>query len=206
MARSQARRTWGDDRALLNDEEARDRLLDAAERCIVGRGDPQIRMAEVAAAASVVRSTVYRYYASREDLLLGLILRRVDRACARWIESLRRPRDAAASIRELVLMPTTDVDSGDPLNRALYAGESAALAPVLEIGAGDVTRIVAAHLKPLFTAWKDSGQIYADLDLNETVQWMSATSSFLLTTHWRQRPLSAKRRFVDRYVLRALVC
>lgn len=206
MSRSRAGRTWGDDRALLNDDEARDRLLDAAERAVVARGDTQIRMAEVADAAGVVRSTVYRYYASRDDLLLGLILRRVDRACSRWITNLRRPQDAASSIRELVLVPTSDVDSGDPLNRALYSGESAALAPVLEVGAEAVTGVVAAHLKPLFAAWKHDGQIYADLDLNETVQWMSATSSFLLTTHWRHRPASAKRRFVDRYVLRALVC
>ncbi|PRC43186.1 TetR family transcriptional regulator [Mycobacterium sp. ITM-2017-0098] len=190
---------------MRSDEEARDRLLDAAERCIVDRGDTQIRMAEVADSAKVVRSTVYRYYASRDELLLGLILRRVDRACARWVKDLRRPEDAAASIRELVLVPTAEVDSGDPVNRALYAGDSAALAPILEIGAEAVTGVVAAHLKPLFAHWKDSGQVYADLDLNETVQWMSATSSFLLTTHWRHRPASAKRRFVDRYLLRALV-
>ncbi|PRC53219.1 TetR family transcriptional regulator, partial [Mycobacterium sp. ITM-2017-0098] len=45
MSGSPGRRTWGDDRALRSDEEARDRLLDAAERCIVDRGDTQIRMA-----------------------------------------------------------------------------------------------------------------------------------------------------------------
>lgn len=199
------RRNWGDGSALLDGGEARDRLLDAAERCVVRRGGTQIRMAEVGDEAGVVRSTVYRYFATRDALLLALVLRRIDRACARWVRSLKRPGDAARSIRELVLVPVAAVDSGDPLNTALYAAHSVALAPVLESGAQDITNVVAAALKPLFQQWKDDGQIHADLDLRETVQWISATTSFLLTAQWRCRPASAKRRFVDRYLLRALI-
>ena len=43
-------RRWGDDRAILDDDEARARLLDAAARCIVRRGDTAIRMAEAGVA------------------------------------------------------------------------------------------------------------------------------------------------------------
>ncbi len=205
MPTTRERRNWGDGSALLDGEEARDRLLDAAERCVVRRGETQIRMAEVADEAGVVRSTVYRYFATRDALLLALILRRVDRACARWTQSLKHPGDAARSIRELVLVPVAAVDSGDPVNAALYAAHSVALAPVLEAGAEEITDVVAGVLKPLFQQWKLDGQIHADLDLRETVQWISATTSFLLTTRWRYRPASAKKRFVDRYLLRALV-
>jgi len=80
-------RWWGDDRAILDDEEARRRILDAAGRCIVRRGNTQFRMGEVADEAGVSRSTVYRYFPGRDDVLLGLMLMRVDRAviwCAHW--------------------------------------------------------------------------------------------------------------------------
>ena len=106
----------------------------------------------------------------------------------------------------MVLLPVADVDDGDPLNDALYASESAALAPLLESGAEAVTDVLAAYLGPLFKQWKADGQIYPDLQLRDTAQWLSATSSFLLTPQWRQRSAAAKRRFVDRYVIRALVC
>ncbi len=198
-------RRWGHDGALLGDEEACRRLLDAAERCIVRRGDTQIRMAEVADEAGVVRSTVYRYYATRDDLLLGLVLRRVETASVRWVRALTDPQDAAGSIRELVLMPVAAVEDGDAVNDALYASESTALAPVLERGAEAVADAVAAQVGALFRQWKADGQIYSDLNLRETVQWMSATTSFLLTSSWRHRPAAAKRRFVDRYLIRALV-
>lgn len=204
MTPSQVRH-WGDDRALLNDDEARSRLLDAAERCIAARGDIQIRMAEVAADAGVARSTLYRYYSARDDLLLGLVLRRIDNAFSRWVGALRRPHDAAASIRELVLKPVAAVNNDDPVNKAMYANETSALVPILEAGTQPIIAAVADHVAPLFKQWKADGQVYPDLDLRETLQWMSATTSFLLTTDWRHRPASAKRRFVDRYLIRALV-
>lgn len=205
MSDAGARRHWGDGRALVDDEEAKGRLLDAAERCIITRGDTQLRMAEVAELAGVARSTVYRYYDTRDALLLGVVVRRIDRAFGRWIGGLRRPDDAATSIRALVLQPVTDVDGGDPLNRALYASDAAPLAALLDAGADQVGDVAVRHLKPLFARWKDTGQLYADLDVRETAEWMSATTSFLLTSQWRHRPQAAKKRFVDRYLLRALI-
>lgn len=190
----------------VDEDEVRVRLLDAAGRAIVRRGDTEIRMADVAAEAGVVRSTVYRYYPTRDDLLLGLLLRRIDTAVGRWVRELRRPTDPAGSIRALVLNPVVSVGGGDPLNAALYASDSAALAPVLQAGAREVSDIMARHVAPLFRQWKDAGRIHSDLTLTETVQWITATTSFLLTTHWRDRSLTAKRRFVDRYLIRALVC
>ncbi len=169
------------------------------------RGDTQIRMAEVADEAGVVRSTVYRYYATRDELLLGLVLRRIETAFGRWVAGLTDPQDAASSIRELVLKPVAAVDDGDAVNDALYASDSTALVPVLELGPEAVADVVAAQVGPLFRQWKAYGQIYSDLNLRETVQWMSATTSFLLTSNWRHRPAAAKRRFVDRYLIRALV-
>ena len=65
-------------------DDARERILAAAGRCVERRGDTQIRMAEVADDAGLVRSTVYRYFPTRDDLLLGLVLIRIDAALARF--------------------------------------------------------------------------------------------------------------------------
>ena len=85
-------RWWGDDRAILDDEEARRRLLEAAGRCIVRRGNAQIRMAELADEAGVSRSTVYRYFPNRDEVLLGLMLARVDIALGELVGALQSPR------------------------------------------------------------------------------------------------------------------
>jgi len=58
-------------------EEARARLLDAAVRCWQRSGLDGLAMADIAAEAGVARSTVYRYFPNRDELLLGLARREV---------------------------------------------------------------------------------------------------------------------------------
>ncbi len=199
-----AGRRWGDDRALLDDGEARRLLLEAAARCITRRGNAQIRMAEVADEAGVVRSTVYRYFASRDELLLGLLLMRTDAAMADFVLGLPQPEDAAASILDLILGPISRVD-GNPLNEALFANESTAVVSAVQAGAEPVVDVLMRHFGPLLQAWQADGQLVADLDLRVTVHWMNSVSHFLLAPPWRHRPLPDKRLFVERYVVRALL-
>lgn len=203
MAQSASRR-WGDDSALLDDDEARRRLLEAAARCIARRGNTQFRMAEVADEAGVVRSTVYRYFATRDELLLGLLLVRTDTALAAFVRSLEDPHDAARTIPDLILGPIARVE-GNPLNEALFATESTAVASAVQAGVEPVVDVLMRHFGPLLQAWQADGQLRADLDLREAVHWLNATSHFLLAPPWRQRTAAAKARFVEQYVVRALL-
>jgi TetR/AcrR family transcriptional regulator len=197
-------RRWGDERAILDDEEARRRLLEAAGRCIVRRGNAQIRMAEVADEAGVSRSTVYRYFPNRDEVLLGLMLARVDTALGELVRSLRDPDDPVRSLPAMVLARVESV-SGNPLNEALFAAESTAVPTALEVGAQPVVEVLLRHYGPLLQRWQDAGRIYPDLDHRSVVQWLSATTLFLLTPSWRHRSPDEKRKFLEQFLVRALV-
>src|ERR1700761_4064531 len=134
-------RWWGDDRAILDDEEARRRLLEAAGRCIVRRGNAQIRMAEVADEAGVSRSTVYRYFPNRDEVLLGLMLARIDTALGEQLRSLPHPDDPTHSLPEMILARVESV-AGNPLNEALFAAESTAVTTALEIGSQPLVELL----------------------------------------------------------------
>jgi TetR/AcrR family transcriptional regulator len=199
-----AARRWGDDRALLDDDEARRRLIEATRRCIVRRGDAQIRMAEVADEAGVARSTVYRYFPTRGDLILGVLLDRIEVALANVVASLPWPDDAARSLPEFVLQPIALVE-GNPLNEALFSAESSAFVTSLELSSEKLTDAAYRQLGALMEGWQHDGQLHADLDLHETLHWMNGVALFLLTPPWRQRTAAEKRVFLDRYLVRALV-
>jgi TetR/AcrR family transcriptional regulator len=197
-------RRWGGDRALLDDDEARRLLLDAAGRCIVRRGDTQIRMAEVAEEAGVVRSTVYRYFPTRDELVLGLVLLRIDAALAKQVRSMRSPDDPKSSLRRMVLVPVDSV-AGNPLNEALFASESTALSTVLELGSEQIVDAIGIHFGPSFERWQADGRMYPDLDRREVARWIHTAALLLLAPPWRHRSAAAKRRFVDQFVVRAFV-
>ena len=199
-----APRRWGDDRALLDDDEARRRLLEATSRCIVRRGNAQVRMAEVADEAGVVRSTVYRYFPTRGDLILGLLLSRMGAALEAVVQSLPDPTDAARSIPDLILEPIGLVE-GNPLNEALFSAESRAFVTSLELSSEALVDAPVRHYGPLFERWQAEGQLHSDLDIRETVRWMNAVSLVLLAPPWRERSRAAKHEFLVRYLVRALV-
>jgi TetR/AcrR family transcriptional regulator len=197
-------RRWGDDRAILDDDEARRLLLDAASRCIVRRGNSQIRMAEVADEAGVSRSTLYRYFPGRDEVLLGLMLMRVDVALGDLVRSLRHPDDPVRSLPEMVLARVESVD-GNPLNEALFAAESTAVATALEMGSQPIVELLLRHYGPLLHRWKVAGRLYDDLDPRSIVQWLNMTTLFLLAPSWRHRSAADKRQFVEQFLVRALV-
>src|SRR6202000_1917404 len=170
-------RWWGDDRAILDDDEARRRLLDAAGRCIVRRGNAQIRMAEVADEAGVSRSTLYRYFPNRDEVLLGLMLGRVDTALSELVRSLRHPDDPVRSLPEMVLARVQSVD-GNPLNEALFAAESTAVATALDKGSEPIVELLLRHYGPLLNRWKLAGRLYEDLDARSVVQGLHTTPLF----------------------------
>ncbi|CAN5698149.1 hypothetical protein BH09ACT7_BH09ACT7_01270 [soil metagenome] len=161
-------------------------------------------MAEVADEAGVVRSTVYRYFGSRDELLLGLLLARTDAALATFVRGLDHPEDAAQSIPDLILGPIARVD-GDPLNEALFATESTAVTSAIQSGAEPVIDVLIRHYGPLLQSWQADGQLQPDLNLRETVHWMNAISHFLLAPPWRHRTTAAKRHFVEQYLVRAVL-
>lgn len=185
-------------------EEAHDRILAAAARCVVVRGDTQIRMGEVAAEAGVVRSTLYRYFPTRDELLLGLVLARIDAALARLVRGLRFPDDPARCLPRMVLVPVGSVD-GDALNEALFASESTALKAALELGSERIVDVIVRHYDPVFARWQEIGAMYPDLDRREAARWTHTAALLLLSPAWRYRSKAAQRRFVDHFVVRALV-
>lgn len=204
IAAMEPSRRWGDDRAILDDEEARRRILDAAGRCIVRRGNTQFRMGEVADEAGVSRSTVYRYFPGRDDVLLGLMLARVDSALAELVRSLPAPDDPVRSVPEMVLARVESVD-GNALNEALFAAESTAVASALEKGSEPIVELLLRHYGPLLDRWKAAGLLYPDVDFRSIVQWLHTATLFLLAPSWRFRPAADKREFVEQFVVRALV-
>jgi AcrR family transcriptional regulator len=68
--------SWGADTP-QDEDEARDRLLTAAENCYAKRGVARTTIVDVAREAGVHRSTVYAYFQSKDDILAACFVRSI---------------------------------------------------------------------------------------------------------------------------------
>lgn len=147
-------------------DDVSQRLLQAAARCIVRRGTAHVRMGEIAAEAGVARSTIYRYFPTRGQLIVGLFRRGAEHG----VEALPQPDCAAASLPDLVLGPLAMID-GNELNEALFAVDSRDLVASLELSSEPLFEAVDRHFGPVLQRWQADGQLHSVLDLQDAVRW-----------------------------------
>lgn len=163
-----------------------------------------MRIEEVATEAGVSRSTVYRYFRSRDELLLAVLLDRVDTAMDVALQSLPDPYDARVTLVEVFVRGTSLID-GDALTEALFAAGGRASGDSLPLATEPIVEAVYKRLEPLLLRWQDSGQLSADLDLWEAVRWLIAAGGAMMAPPWSSRSLPDKRVFAETYLIRALL-
>ena len=73
------------------------------------------------------------------------------------------------------------------------------------MGSEPIVELLLHHYEPLLQRWQHAGRLHDDLDYRAIVEWLNATTLFLLTPSWRHRPTADKRQFVEQFLVRALV-
>ncbi len=171
------------DDALTESQAARrDRILDAALELAAAGGFDSVQMREVAARADVALGTLYRYFPSKENLLLSVMGVQVEALADRLA---RRPPEGTDPVARVVdvlgranraLQRQPDVTVA--MVRALVSG-SADLAPVVSANRDGMRRIISDALGP--TVEPDPDRDLA-IDLLNDV-WLAALVAWIAGSH-----------------------
>jgi len=89
--------------ASASTDDARERILAAAQRCIDRHGIRKTTMDDIAAEVGLSRPSVYRYFADREDLLTELNIRHARALFKRAHKSISRQTNLPDQIVESLL-------------------------------------------------------------------------------------------------------
>jgi AcrR family transcriptional regulator len=150
----------------------RDQLIDTARRLFGERGTTDVSMDEIAAEAGVARSTVYVYFANRDELLRACVQSMYDRlqdTIALVVDDEATP---VARLRGLILGVLERVDESPAFFRLAMATQSTTTAAGSEAVGGALMMIgldMIRVLEDLVLAGMAAGDFRADLDAERAV-------------------------------------
>ena len=150
----------------------RDQIMDTARRLFGERGTTDVSMDEIAAQAGVARSTVYVYFANRDELLRACVQSMYDRMLDTIAVIVADDASPAERLRGLILGLLERIDESPAFFRLAMATQatagaagSAAVGGALMMIGLDMIRV----LEELARAGVAAGDFRADLDLERAV-------------------------------------
>ena len=180
----------------------RERILDAAERCLERFGIQKTTLADVAEEAGVARVTVYRQFADRDALFIDTSLYILER---RWREiagKITDVADPAEWILQAMLLNLKTIERERTEGRyqqkdAQVEGMSIALSP-------PGLECIAKWVRPLLGL--QGRNVHSRASAEEVAEWMH-WQSFIMASGRSQRLKSAKqwRTWLQRQIIGGLV-
>jgi AcrR family transcriptional regulator len=150
----------------------RDQIMDTARRLFGERGTTDVSMDEIAAEAGVARSTVYVYFANRDDLLRACVQSMYDRMTETIALIVSDEASPAERMRGLILGLLERIDESPAFFRLAMATQatagaegSAAVGGALMMIGLDMIRV----LEDLIRAGVAAGDFRADVDPERAV-------------------------------------
>ena len=155
-----------------DEDEARERLLVAADACYAEKGPVRTRMSDIARRAGVHRSTVY-YYFSKKDTLLAASFVRVLAATAEAVEQCWQTDDPFLTQLVAACLRGTDIARSSPIMRSLME-EHQALGVAYHAAEGsELWRAkLAETLVRRLEAAAAAGEIRRDLPADTLARWI----------------------------------
>ena len=186
---------WGD-RPPVDDDDARARLLDAAENCYARRGVGRTTVDDIAKEAAVHRTTVYRYFGTRDDVLAFVMLRETESVIAVAEAALTGAGTFADRLLHALDGALSIVAESRWLS-ILFSPESVGMA-VSASASGAFRDRIREVLRPHVEVANAGGEIRADLDPDATADWLVRVAQMLLMERVAGIPAMADRRAVFR--------
>jgi AcrR family transcriptional regulator len=197
-------RRWGSKERVDDEDDARERLLNAAEVCFEQFGLRRTTIDDVAREAKVSRSTVYRYFDGRGDLIVGAYLRESDAVNGKLSALLDRPGPFAERLLKATMWTIDSIRTGKYLPLMLTP-EGAMLFSNAVTASTAFYESTRKTMGPYIEEAQRLGEVRKDLDLDDFNEWMlRIVFSFAMIDSPSKRNSKHVKRLLSTFLLPAL--
>lgn len=155
----------------------RQRLVDAAEEVVRDRGVSALRLESVADAAGLHRSSVYRYFDSKEELVTAVVVQASLRVGRHVIDRLGPSAPPERYVVEGLVVALTEM-ADDPVFTSLLA--PSASASMARIAGTALHEGLRPLIEPMFVAAAERGVLRRDVTPEVAMQWLQIVATGLL--------------------------
>ena len=160
-------------------------------------------MEDIAREAGVARTVLYRYFASRDDLQLAVIVRHIDRRAAEVHRTIpRRGSSRTLVLRVLLegLGDTSDAETVSVLGPDVVHRTASLISESPEVAAA-----MSRYWDPFLRYAARRGELRTDREIDEIVRWLTMIVFLFLTRPEVVPPEVALPRYLEHYVVDAIV-
>ncbi|TMS53372.1 TetR/AcrR family transcriptional regulator [Mycobacterium sp. DBP42] len=151
--------------------DTRDRILDAAERCIIRHGVRKTTMEDIASEVGMSRPGVYRYFSDRDDLLIELVTRHAATLRERAHKLMSRQDGLQDQIVEGLVFTVKEARL-DPVMRYLVDPEGSGLGRrIIDSRLGQM--MAAEFFDPFLDVAYVNNELPRDLPRTDVYLWLS---------------------------------
>lgn len=158
-------------------EAVRRRLVDAAEAIVREQGVNALRLDSVAEAVGLHRSSVYRYFSSKEELLTAVVAQSSLRLRQKIVRKLGRDAPLERFLAEGLAMALAELAT-DPVHQSLLA--PSATAAMARAGGRALTSGIRPLIDPVFELAADQGLLREGVTPEDASRWLRIVASGLL--------------------------
>lgn len=183
-----------------DDDEARERIIDAAMRCIARHGPEKTGLSDVAAELGITRQTVYRHFAGTDELLLAVAFAGADSFLDRLAAHTAALTDPAEAVVEGIARTLERLPREPFIGLLLATGRSDVF--VKGVTSPSSMRFARAMLERMHVDWEAYG--YDDAGLDELAEFGLRILQSLVLDPPRTRRPSELRGYLRRWVAPAV--
>jgi AcrR family transcriptional regulator len=159
-------------------EAAQTHFLDAAEACFERYGVGKTTMEDIARMAGVSRPTVYRHFADRESLILGVVMRRA-RSLISKVQAFIRRQDTFEDQLVEGLAFLVQTGRKDPFVRLLVNPQHLDTAQRM-LSADAIVDLTLEMWEPILASAAERGELNPALDFRAIAHWLSHVELILV--------------------------
>lgn len=158
-------------------EAVRGRMVDVAEAIVRDKGVSALRLDDVADGAGLHRSSVYRYFSSKEELVTAVVVQATLRVGREVIAQLGESAPPERFLVEGLAIALAEM-ANDPVHRSLMA--PSASEAMARVGGKALTEGIRPLVEPMFAAAAERGVLREGVTPDDALRWLQIVASGLV--------------------------